>query len=115
MSRNIVELQANKDVSADSPFEATFPPVDVDEILLEFDPKHSGPPLIVLSNSGGATKEVHPMPQRGREGRFVARFPNETTQWSAIRVGMLRGKRGRLVKVKLVAKTAGSVTPAPQG
>jgi hypothetical protein len=114
MSRNIVELQANQDVTGEKPFEANFPAVDVDEVMLEFDPKHTGPPLIVFSNAAGVRKEIHPMPLRGREGRFSARLPGETTAWSNVKVSMLRGTRGRLVKVKLVAKTPGSVTPAPQ-
>jgi hypothetical protein len=110
MSRNIVELEANQDVDGERAFERTFSPVVVDELMLEFDPKHTGPPLVVLSNDAGAKKEIHPAPQRGREGRFSVHFAHEGVAWSKVRVSMLRGAKAKLVKVKLIAKAAG---PAP--
>jgi hypothetical protein len=76
----------------------------VDELMLEFEPKHSGPPLVVLSGGAGA-KEIHPTPLRGREGRFAAHFkPAETC--TSLRVSMLRGVKGKLVKVKLIGRPA---------
>jgi hypothetical protein len=108
MSRNIVELEANQDVDGERAFERAFTPVAVDELMLEFDPKHSGPPLVVLSNDAGAKKEIHPSAQRGREGRFQAHLPHDGVTWSKVRVSMLRGAKGKLLKVKLVAKTVGA-------
>jgi hypothetical protein len=112
MSRNIVDLEANADIGGEVAFERTFPPVSVDELMLEFDPKKNGPPLVVLTNESGVTKEIHPSPQRGREGRFMAHFPHEAGTWSKVRVSMLRGSKGRLVRVKIIAKTPGTVSPS---
>jgi hypothetical protein len=112
MPRNIVELEANQDVDGERAYEGAFAPVSVDELMLEFDPRHSGPPLVVLSNDAGGRKEVHPTPLRGREGRFSTHFSHDGTAWSKVRVSMLRGAKGRLLKVKLVAKAAGPATPA---
>jgi hypothetical protein len=100
MPRNIVELEANQDVDGERAYEGAFAPVTVDELMLEFDPKHGG------------RKEVHPAPLRGREGRFSAHFSHDGAAWSKVRVSMLRGAKGRLLKVKLVAKAAGPATPA---
>jgi hypothetical protein len=98
--KNIVELQANQAIDGAAAFEATFPAHVVDELMLEFDPKHSGPPLVVLSG-GAAPKEVHPTPLRGRDGRFAVHFkPGETC--TSVRVSMLRGVKGKLIKVKLI-------------
>src|SRR5687767_7050284 len=110
MAHNIVQLDANVDIDGEHAFEKTFPATAVDEIMLEFGPKHTGPPLIVLSNDAGVKKEVHPTPLRGREGRFSAHFAHESGTWSSVRVTMLRGMKGKLVKVKIFAKTPGSVT-----
>jgi hypothetical protein len=104
MSGNILELPANKAIDGADAFEATFAPHAVDELMLEFDPKHSGPPLVVLGLAGGP-KEIHPTPLRGREGRFAVHFrPAETC--TSVRVSMLRGTKGRLVKIKLIGRPA---------
>jgi hypothetical protein len=104
--RNIHEIEANQQVDPTTAFESTFAPLAVDELLLEFDPKHSGPPLVTLSNDAGATKEVHPLPQRGREGRFSAHTEGSGT-WSKIRVALApRGHKAKLVRIKLIAKGA---------
>jgi hypothetical protein len=112
MARNIVEIEANADVDGQRAFERSFAATSIDEVMLEFDPKHSGPPIVVLSNDAGAQKEIHPSPNRGREGRFSAHLPHDTSTWSKVRVSMARGAKAKLLKVKLVAKTPGSVTPA---
>jgi hypothetical protein len=65
VSRNIHEIEANKEITPTVAFEATFSPLAIDEVLLEFDPKHSGPPVVVLGNGSGETKEIHMLPQRG--------------------------------------------------
>lgn len=106
MSRNIHTIEANREVTPTEAFEATFAPLHVDEVLLEFDPKKSGPPVAVLSGDGGAHAEFHLLPQRGREGRF-AHHTGGGTAFSAIRVHLApRGKTAKLVRVKLIAKGA---------
>lgn len=105
MARNIVELEANQDIDGERAFEREFPAVAIDELMLEFEPKHTGPPLVVLSNDAGVRKEIHPAAQRGREGRFSVHFAHEAGTWSKVRVSMLRGTKGKLLKVKLVAKS----------
>jgi hypothetical protein len=110
MAHNIVQLDANMDIDGERAFEATFAPTAVDEILLEFDPKHSGPAVIHLSNDSGGRKEIHPTPQRGREGRMSAHFAHDAAAgtWSKLRVSMLRGVKAKLIKVKLIAKAPAS-------
>jgi hypothetical protein len=108
MAKNIVELEANQEIDGERAFEASFSPVGVDELMLEFDPKRSGPPVVVLSNDSGARKEVHPLAQRGRDGRFAAHFPHDGSVFSKVRVTMARGAKARLVKVKLVARAVGA-------
>ena len=102
--KNIVEFEANKSIDGTEAFVANFASHVVDELMLEFEPKHSGPPLVVLTGGAG-TKEIHPTPLRGRDGRFAVHFrPPETC--SSLRVSMLRGVKGKLVKVKLIGHPA---------
>lgn|GEM_PF-2299845 len=111
MSRNILEIEAHKEITPTVAFEATFSPLAIDEVMLEFDPKHSGPPVIVLGNGSGETKEIHMLPQRGREGRFANHTEGSGT-WSTIKVHLAsRGHKAKLVKVKFIAKGAGGVAP----
>ncbi len=56
MSRNIHEIEANADVDPSKAFESAFPAQAIDELLLEFDPKHSGPPVVTFGGDGGAKK-----------------------------------------------------------
>jgi hypothetical protein len=104
--KNIHEIAASMDLDPTKNFEATFPAQKIDELLLEFDPKHSGPPLVTLLGDAGATKTLHPTPQFGREGRFVAHLPGPET-WTTIRVTLApRGHKAKLVAIKLIAKGA---------
>src|SRR5437016_5742606 len=103
--RNIHEIDVNQDIDPTKAFEGTFPAQSVDELLLELDPKHSGPPVVTLSGDGGATKEFHPKPQFGREGRFAQQIGGPE-KWSGVRVTLARGKSAKLLKVKLIAKGA---------
>ena len=114
MAGNIVELVANQDVDGARAFTQTFAATAVDELMLEFDPKHSGPPIAKLAGEGGAAKEIHPMPLRGREGRFSAHVGGDE-KWSSISVSMAREKRGKLLKVRLVVKSHASTVPAVPG
>ena len=101
--KNMVELEANKNLHGTDVFEGTFASLHIDELLLEFDPKHSGAPVAMLSGPGGVTKEVHVAPQRGREGRFSTHVGG-TESWTGIRVYMVRETKGRLVRVKMIGK-----------
>ena len=105
--RNIHEIEANADVDPSKAFESAFPAQAIDELLLEFDPKHSGPPVVTFGGDGGAKKEVHPLPQRGREGRFAMQMGGPE-KWTSIRVTLSHRahKPARLVRVKLIAKGA---------
>jgi hypothetical protein len=106
MSKNIHEIPANQEVDPTKAFEADFPSQKIDELLLEFDPKHSGPPLATLSGGNGTAKELHPRPQFGREGRFVIQIGGEET-WTHIKVCLApRGHKAKLVAIKLIAKGA---------
>jgi hypothetical protein len=112
MAGNIVELVANQNVDGQNAFTQSFAPTAVDELLLEFDPKHSGPPIVKLSGEGGAAKEIHPLPQRGREGRFSAHLGGDA-KWSSLSVTMARNTKGRLVKVRLIVKSHAATPGAP--
>ena len=107
MGKNIHEIPANQEVDPAKGFEATFPAQQIDELLLEFDPKHSGPPVATLSGGNGTTpKELHPRPQFGREGRFAIQVGGPET-WTNIRVSLApRGHKAKLVAIKLIAKGA---------
>ena len=112
--RNIVELAANVDVDGTKAFEASFPATDVHELMLEFDPKHSGPPICVLSDGAANSKEVHVPPIRGREGRYSSQVGGG--RYSSIRITTARNVKAKLIKVKLMGGHAdhpggGSVPP----
>ena len=104
MAGNIVELVANQEIDGQRAFSQTFSATAVDELMLEFDPKHTGPPIVHLTGSDGAKKEIHPMPLRGREGRFSAHLGGDT-KWSSISVTMALETKGKLVKVRLVVRS----------
>ncbi len=99
----VMELAANRELQGDEAFEATFPPTAVGEITVECDPKKSGPPICVLTDAAGAKSEVHPMPTRGREGRYSSHV-KEPNAWTAVRVTIARGKKAHLVKVRLIPR-----------
>lgn len=104
MSKNIVELVAGGDVTPESAWEGSFAPMHVDELMLEFDPKHLGPPVSVLHTATGTSKEVHLIPLRGREGRYSVHIGG-TEEYVKIAVRLAaRGKKARLLKVKLMGK-----------
>lgn len=106
MSRNIHEIEANKEITPTVAFEATFAPLAIDEVLLEFDPKHPGPPVVILGGDNGLTKEIHMLPSRGREGRF-ANHTEGTGTYNKIKVHLAaRGKTAKLIRVKFIAKGA---------
>jgi len=108
MSKNIVELVANGEVTPDKSWEGTFPAMHVAELMLEFDPKHLGPPVSVLHTDTGTTKEVHLLPLRGREGRYSLQIGG-TENYVKIAVRLAaRGKKARLLKVKLLGKPPGA-------
>ena len=107
--RNIVEIAANADVDGTKAFESTFAAFEVHEFMLEFDPKHPGPPICTLSNAGSHPKEIHPAPLRGREGRYSAQVGGGS--YSTIRVTTARNVKMKLIKVKLM----GGHADHPQG
>ena len=104
--RNMTELEANTEVDGDRAFETSFSPQQIHEVMLEFHPKKWGPPIVTLTGHNGGSREIHPAPQRGRPGHFLQRIEGDET-WSGVRVTIGRGKKGKLVKVKLVGKGAG--------
>lgn len=113
--RNIVELAANTDVDGTKAFEASFPATEVHELMLEFDPKHTGPPICVLAGGSAGSKEIHVPPLRGREGRYAAQVGGGS--FSSVRVTTARNVKAKLIKVKLMGGHAdhpggGSVPPA---
>jgi|SRR5262245_2042054 len=113
--KNIVELTADKEIDGQDGFEATFPPMPVHELMLVMDPRHSGPPVVVLTDGTGASKEVHPHPLGGREGRYSARIDGGAS-YSKIRVTTARDIIAQLQKVKLISGSghaAPTATPPP--
>jgi hypothetical protein len=118
MAGNVVDLVADKDLQGETAFEATFPPTVVGELSVECDPKKSGPPVCVLSDGAAGKAEIHPMPVRGREGRYMSHV-KETTAFTSIRVTIARNMKAHLVKVRLIARVehaapAPAPTPAPK-
>jgi len=101
--KNIIEIEANKDIDGTEVFEGTFAKTHIDELMLEFTPKHVGVPVATLKGDGGASKEIHMIPLRGREGRFAVKLAGPEA-WNGIRVHMVRETKGHLVKVKLIGK-----------
>ena len=111
--KNILELAADKEIDGQEGFEATFPAMPVHELMLLMDPRRSGPPIVVLSDGTGVTKEVHPLPLRGREGRYSAQISGDAS-YSKIRVTTARDIVAQLQKVKLISGAGhSSVPPAP--
>ena len=113
MSGNIVELQANhQEIDGQRPFSQSFPAVVVDELMLEMEPKHCGPPVCILTGEGGAKMEVHPLPLRGREGRYSSHIGGDT-KWTGISITIARNMKAKLIKVRLVVKShAAGTAPA---
>ena len=102
-SRFIHEIEARKTIDPTNGFEATFAAQPIDELLVVFDAKHSGPPVCVLGNDAAGTKEVHMQPAIGREGHFSVKLGGGEL-WSKISVRLARGKSAKLLQVKLIGK-----------
>lgn len=100
-SRFIQEIEAVATVDTTATFDTTFAARTIDELLLDFDPKHSGPPICVLTDDAGGTKEIHMPPSWGREGHFAAKLGGPV-KWVKVSVRMARGKPAKLKKIKLI-------------
>lgn len=109
--KNIVELAANTEIDGTRAFEATFAPTGVHELMLEFDPRHTGPPIVRLSGNDGAAEELHPIPLRGREGRYSGRLKDQGRSWTKIAVTTARNMKARLIKVKLIGGAPAAAPP----
>jgi hypothetical protein len=107
--RNIVEIEAKKEIDGTQAFEASFAPTPVHELMLEMEVKRRGPPICVLTTEDGGKVEVHPNPLRGREGRYAAQVKS-ASRVTGIRVTTAHDIVARLVKVKLIGS---SHAPAP--
>jgi len=101
------KIECDTAVSTASPFQGSFEPIQVAEILLECDPKQPGTPICILQGEGGATQEVHAHPMRSRPGRYKARVKGEGV-FNAIQISMARDKPSHLIRMKLVGSPAGS-------
>lgn len=100
-SRFIHEIEAVATVDPTASFDASFAPQVIHELILVFDPKHSGPPICVLSGGNGTSKEIHMPPSWGREGAFAAKLDGPEL-WSKVNVRLARGKAAKLKKIKLI-------------
>ena len=60
--KNIVEIEANKDINGTDVFEGTFPKTHIDELMLEFDAQARRGPRRDAQGDGGASKEIHMIP-----------------------------------------------------
>lgn len=103
--RFIQEIEAVATIDPTVTFDTSFPARTIDELLLDFDPKHSGPPICVLTDDAGGTKEIHMPPSWGREGHFAAKLGG-TVRWVKISVRIARGKAAKLKKIKLIGGDA---------
>jgi hypothetical protein len=79
--------------------------------MVEMDPKRCGPPVVVLSDGAAQTKEVHPLPLRGREGRYSTQLGSAGASYSRVKVTTARNVRAHLVKVKLIAGAGHPAAP----
>jgi hypothetical protein len=100
-SKFIQEIEAVATIDTTVTFDTTFAARTIDELLLDFDPKHSGPPICVLTGDAGATKEIHMPPSWGREGHFAAKLGGPE-KWVKVSVRMAKGKAAKLKKIKLI-------------
>jgi hypothetical protein len=101
--RNITELAANnQEIDGQQGFEATFPPTEIHELMLEFAPHHSGPPIVTLTEEGGGTQTIHMRPSPGREGRFATQVLGGK-KFTAVRVTTARDIVAKLAKVKMIS------------
>lgn len=105
-SRFIHEIAAHATIDASKSFSATFEARIIDELLVVFDARHSGPPVCVLGNDAGESKEVHMQPAFGREGHFSVKLGGPG-RWSKISVHLARGKAAKLLQVKLIGVPPG--------
>ena len=118
--KNITELAANKEIDGQEGFEATFPPTEIHELMLEFDPRQSGPPIVALSDTTGAKQVIHMRPQLGREGRFATQVGGGKL-FTSLRVTTARDIIAKLVKVKMISgahaptSAGGGHSPAAPG
>jgi hypothetical protein len=100
--KNITELEANKEIDGQEGFEATFPPTEIHELMLVFDPRQSGPPIVALSDTTGAKQVIHMRPSLGREGRFATQVGGGK-QFTSLRVTTARDIVAKLLKVKMIS------------
>lgn len=100
--KNITELAANQEIDSQKGFEATFPATEIHELMLEFDPHHSGPPIVMLSEATGEKTTIHMRPSLGREGRFATQVVGGK-MFTAVRVTTARDIVAKLVKVKMIS------------
>lgn len=103
MSANITEIQVDAEIEGQQGIERAFQPLVVHGIMLEFDPKQDGSPICVLTGERGNTKEIRPLRSKARAGHFRHQIQGDEA-WSSIRVSTFRGKKARLLKIKLVGK-----------
>jgi hypothetical protein len=104
-SRFIQEIEAAASIDPTVSFDTTFAARTIDELLLDFDPKHSGPPICTLTDDAGGSKEIHMPPSWGREGHFAAKLGGPE-RWVKISVRIARGKAAKLKKIKLIGGEA---------
>ena len=100
--KNITELAANQEIDGQKGFEATFPPTEIHELMLEFAPHHSGPPIVTLTEATGEKQTIHMRPSLGREGRFATQVAGGK-KFTAVRVTTARDIVAQLVKVKMIS------------
>src|SRR5262245_57041708 len=100
--KNITELAANPEIDGQQGFEATFPPTEIHELMLEFDPRHPGPPVAVLTEASGEKTSIHLRPSLGREGRFATQILG-AKKFVSLRITTARDIVAKLVKVKFIS------------
>ena len=100
--KNITELTANQEIDGQKGFEATFPPAEIHELMLQFDPHHSGPPIVTLTEPSGEKTTIHMRPSPGREGRFATQILG-AKKFTSLVVTTARDIIAKLEKVKIIS------------
>jgi hypothetical protein len=100
--KNITELAANQEIDGQKGFEAGFAPTEIHEVLLEFHPRHSGPPIVTLTQDTGEKQVFHMRPSLGREGRYATQVLG-AKKFTAVRVTTARDVVAKLVKIKFIS------------